>query len=161
MVTRKLKASEAREKPYLVWNAFIDLLANEEHANLSPEQRPAHFVFWYHSEVQNGGHYQYFVNQAGAHAAETIEALLSLGLRAQADVLARAMARWASEERISPSTVDHFIHDAELDEFGDLDREFHACPQTIPDALSAHLRAHEQTFVVLTETDAAAWVVRR
>jgi hypothetical protein len=26
----------------------------------TPEQRPAHLVFWYESEVENGGHFQYF-----------------------------------------------------------------------------------------------------
>jgi hypothetical protein len=42
---------------------------------LSAEQRPAHLVFWYESEVQNGGHFQYFENRGTEHLAATIEAL--------------------------------------------------------------------------------------
>jgi len=46
-----------------VWNAFVDVLAMEEYADLDPVQRIPHLCFWYDSELQNGGHFQYFENR--------------------------------------------------------------------------------------------------
>ena len=55
-----VEAGAAGREPHLIWNAFIDLIAIEDYGDLSPIQRKAHLVFWYESEVQNGGHGQYF-----------------------------------------------------------------------------------------------------
>jgi hypothetical protein len=41
----------------------VNLPSSEDYANLSEERRPAHLVFWYESEVQNGGHLQCFENR--------------------------------------------------------------------------------------------------
>ena len=59
-----------QREPYLVWNAFVDIVALTPYERLHPRQRPAHLVFWYNAEVQNGGHYQYFENSAGRRAHE-------------------------------------------------------------------------------------------
>jgi hypothetical protein len=48
-----------RENDHADWNAFIQLLALTDYDELAPQQRAAHLVFWYESEVQNGGHLQY------------------------------------------------------------------------------------------------------
>jgi hypothetical protein len=63
MKTRTLTNGEVEREPYRVWNAYVDLLAVEDHRDLVPEQRAAYLVFWYESEVQNGGHLQYFENR--------------------------------------------------------------------------------------------------
>lgn len=52
MILRSLTKQEVEAEPYRVWNAFVDVLAMEDYGQLSPEQRPAHLVFWYESEVQ-------------------------------------------------------------------------------------------------------------
>lgn len=152
-MVRKLSARKARAAPHLIWNAFVDLIATEEYSALTSKQRLAHLAFQYESEVQNGGHYQYFVNQSGTRAPETVDALTSLELDAQADVLGKAISRWHSQVRTPPVTADHFVQDAELDEFGDLDQAFHACPRSILDALSAYLSANQTDFVLLENDD--------
>jgi hypothetical protein len=63
MKTRTLTKGEVEKEPYRVWNAYVDLLAVEDHRDLVPEQRAVYLVFWYESEVQNGGHLQYFENR--------------------------------------------------------------------------------------------------
>lgn len=63
MITRKLSRAMLSQKPYEVWNAFVDLLAMENYTDLDEVQRAAHLCFWYDSEVQNGGHLQYFANR--------------------------------------------------------------------------------------------------
>jgi HrpA-like RNA helicase len=62
----------------------------EDYDDLSPEQRPAHLVYWYESEVQNGGHLQYFENRGTEHLAAPVKALGSLGAMCQQQVLREA-----------------------------------------------------------------------
>jgi len=57
MIRRSLPASAVAERPYLVWNAFVDVLAMTEYADLTPAQRLPRLAFWYESEVQNGDQY--------------------------------------------------------------------------------------------------------
>jgi len=63
MKTRMLTKPQVDAEPFRIWNACVDLLATEDYRDLGKEQRPAHLVFWYESEVQNGGHLQYFENR--------------------------------------------------------------------------------------------------
>jgi hypothetical protein len=63
MPKRVIQKSQAISDPTIIWNTFIDLIA-ERAEDLDPEQRPAHFVLIYDFEVQNGGHLQYFYNHA-------------------------------------------------------------------------------------------------
>jgi hypothetical protein len=70
MKTRRLTQQQVDAQPFRIWNAYVDLLAMEDYHDLVEQQRPAHLVFWYESEVQNGGHLQYFENRQ-----ETIDAL--------------------------------------------------------------------------------------
>ena len=60
---RTVDRDAAEREPHLIWNAFVDLIAVESYEQLSPVQRMAHLAFWYDSEVQNGGHGQYFENR--------------------------------------------------------------------------------------------------
>ena len=71
-----LTRGEIEETPGLVWNAFVELVALTKSQDLSEEQRPAHLVFWYDSEVYNGGHLQYFENGARHHFMNTCRNIL-------------------------------------------------------------------------------------
>ena len=60
-------------------------------------QAVAHFAFWYESEVQNGGHLQYFENMFNRYKAKedivvsaTLEALKVIGAKKQAKILSQA-----------------------------------------------------------------------
>src|SRR5258707_8156371 len=102
MKTRTLTKQQADAEPFRVWNAYVRLLAGERYEDLSPEQRPAHLVFWYESEVQNGGHPQYFENRGTEHLSATIEALRALGGVCQQQVLLEA-----GEAGVHPSPPRH------------------------------------------------------
>src|SRR5436190_8323185 len=90
IMRRRIDARTAKREPHVVWNAFVDLIATEDLSELSAIQRKAHLVFWYESEVQNGGHGQYFENVGVKRLSETIQALGELGLQCHAKVLSRA-----------------------------------------------------------------------
>src|SRR5260370_42147470 len=83
MKTRTLTKQQADAEPFRVWNAYVRLLAGERHEDLSPEQRPAHLVFWYESEVKNGGHLSYFGNRGTEHLTAAIGGLGGAGWSCQ------------------------------------------------------------------------------
>ena len=81
---RKVVSSALLQKnPCAIQNAFVDLVGMMDYDTLLPEQRFAHLAFQYDSEVQNGGHLQYFTNLvlivgsavAEARVKETVQAL--------------------------------------------------------------------------------------
>src|SRR5271165_25967 len=117
----------------LLWNSFVSLLALEKYEELSAEQRPAHLVFWYENEVQNGGHDQYFENRGTEHLQETIAALGSLGAKCQQSVLQAAAKRFLK-------TTD----DADLSDF---DSKFEDCSHSLTEHLENHLAKHQSAFV--------------
>jgi hypothetical protein len=141
-VKRTVDAVAAGREPHLIWNAFIDLIAAENYDDLSPLQRKAHLAFWYDSEVQNGGHGQYFENQGRQRLRETVAALHDLGLSCQARVLERAADRLAAAD--SQGEWNDILPDGFVEE---LDDAFHACRPDVTTALGQHLRVNESQYV--------------
>ena len=109
MATAKVTREDAEERPSCVWNAFVDFLASHGYGELSEEQRPAYLVFWYESEVQNGGHL-------------VISALGILGAPCQQQVLQEAGALFLSRRREPIRSLKECSATALQDEFGALDR---------------------------------------
>src|SRR5215471_6272002 len=101
-----LRRQDVETDPRLLWNEFVRFLAASTPDELDRHQRPAHLAFWYESEVQNGGHQQYFWNRPVGLIDETIRALDSLGASAQAAILRLAGERWGERPREVPRTVE-------------------------------------------------------
>lgn len=137
---RTVERARLHQEPHLVWNAFIDLLAVSEYGALSRIQRKAHLVFWYDSEVQNGGHSQYFENRGVSRLGETVAALRDFGLECQAEVLSRAAAALTDDRADWADTLS----DGFVDE---LDAAFHDCTPTATEALKRHLARHTTEYV--------------
>ena len=150
MIIRSLKKLEVDAEPYLVWNAFVDILAMGDEADLSPEQRPAQFVFWYESEVQNGGHFQFFENWGAKHLAVTIDALGLLGAICQQQILREAGDVWLSRSRPRVLSVKEFCDTALDSEFEAYDSQFYSCSPSLQQILEAYLESHQSLFVRVT-----------
>jgi hypothetical protein len=129
-------------EPSRIWNAFVDLVGTSDYEVLTPEQRPAHLVFLYESEVQNGGHLQYFENHHGARLDETVAALGLLDAACQQDVLRDAGVAWRSRQRAPLRSVEEYRSDA-------FDHRLSACSPTLTDRLEAYLAAHRSAFVTI------------
>jgi hypothetical protein len=99
MILRSLTKQEAAAEPFRVWNAFVEILAMEEYRDLFAAQRPAHLVFWYESEVQNGGHFQYFEDRGTNYLDATIDAIGLLGATCQQQVHQESGELWLSKIR--------------------------------------------------------------
>jgi len=132
-----------------VWNAYVDLLAMEPYDELAEEQRPAHLVFWYESEVQNGGHLQYFENRGTGHLDETAEALGLLEANCQQQILREAGELFLGRERSRITSVEEFVAAARDGEFEAFDRRFYACSPTLQERLQAYLALHQSSFVTI------------
>jgi hypothetical protein len=148
--TRTLSRKELDAEPQRLWNAYVDLLAMEDFDDLAPEQRPAHLVFWYESEVQNGGHLQYFENHGAEHLAATIEALGLLGATCQQQVLREAGALWSAQGRQPIKDAAEFGETAVRGEFDTFDSRFHGCSRTLQQCLESYLQQHQSSFVIIT-----------
>jgi Domain of unknown function (DUF4375) len=146
---RHLKAGAVAKEPYLIWNAFIDLIAMEEYESFTTVQRPAHLAFHYDAEVMNGGHHQYFENSAGQRSHETVDALLQLGLKCQADLLRAAIMIWDSKDRQSAGTSEKFLEGALEREFESHDELYEECSPTIDERLALYLKEHQSDFVIV------------
>ncbi len=147
MTIRSLTKDVVSAKPYLVWNAFVDVLATGDYSDLSQEQRPAHLVFWYEGEVQNGGHLQYFENRGTKLLAATVEALGLLGAACQQQVLRDAGELWLRRERPRIQTAQEYCDTALKGEFDSFDSRFHACSPDLLQCLQAHLNQYQDFFI--------------
>lgn len=82
------------------WNAFNNHLAMSNTDELSGIIRKAHLVYWYASEVTNGGHDQYFGNQSHFNHQEVQLALKDLGASEHAKILQEAVQINQEQERL-------------------------------------------------------------
>jgi hypothetical protein len=146
---RKLSQQQLRDDPYIVWNEYVSLLATSNYRDLTEAQRAAHLVFWYDSEVQNGGHLQYFENRGIGQSNEVIAALRRLGAKCHADVFARAVALFAARHRPRIETVEVYVETALECEFDGLDYLFHECQPPLVKVLEAFLERNQAEFVMV------------
>jgi hypothetical protein len=107
----------------------------------------AHLAFWYDSEVQNGGHLQYFENQGTARVGEVVGALRRLGADCQADILLRAKAQHGMEPRPPISSVEEYVEIALKGEYASLDSEYYAAEPATTKLLADFLESHEGEFI--------------
>jgi hypothetical protein len=147
MIIRSLTKQEVDADPYCVWNAFVDLLAMEDYDDLSPEQCLAQLVFWYESEVQNGGHFQYFENRGMTYLDDTVNALGLLGATFQQQILREAGELWRSRSRASIQSTQEFCDTALEGEFDTFDSRFHTCSMSLQQCLEAYLAQHQSSFI--------------
>jgi hypothetical protein len=99
----------------------------------------------------HGGHLQFFVNGGIQRAAETAEALDSLGLPRQAAGLREAIARWRSRDRDQPRNAQEFSEACLEGEFRDLDSAYYALEPTVTDALRRYLAEYRDEYIEVIE----------
>jgi hypothetical protein len=141
---------DIQQYPDDAWNAFIGVLARSPH-ELDIEQVPAHLVFVYESEVQNGGHLQYFENGYGGAAAVTVEALRLLHAHRHAAILEEAYALHLQENRPKSEAKEEYIAAALEDRYGQLDALFGDCEPALIAFLEQHLAERPEPYFDLSE----------
>ena len=150
MVRRQIIRRDLAYEPHLAWNSFIDVIAVEAFEDLNDTQRLAQLVFWYDAEVNNGGHFQYFLNSAGERAHETLDILSKSGLDHQHAILKEALEVVQSVPLASINTVDEYIFEAAEDKFGRLDHRYYLLQNEVNSFLEDYLEKHFDEFIELT-----------
>lgn len=146
-IRRMISREEIRENPCLEWNTFVELVIMSKYEELSQRQRGAHLAMWYSSEVNNGGHLQYFENRGTEHVDETIGALRAIGGETQAKILVKARDRYFSHARQPIQTVFEYVAQARQGEYDDLDMAFYDATPTIDELLEKHLQEHKEWYL--------------
>jgi hypothetical protein len=147
MIKRTVSKSVAENTPNEIWNAFIDLIAIEDYKNLDQTQRLAHLAFWYDSELQNGGHLQFFENRGTELLDETLTALQDLGAKKQHKILEKARKKWLAGSRSKKEEAEDYIDEALEGEFETLDDQYYECEPSINDLLEGFLAKNRSSFV--------------
>ena len=153
MIIRKVNRNLLERKPYQAWNAFVNLVATEHYEDLDNVQRAAHLCFWYDSEVQNGGHLQYFENRGTMLLNETLAALRLLGAECQFAVLETAGRLYDSKPRHRIETVEDYVAVTHNSEFAASDSAYHACQPAIQKLLADYLERNKSHFIEITDGD--------
>jgi hypothetical protein len=148
---RQVSRRDLKQRPYLLWNAYVDLLAMGEYVDLTPRQRIAHLAFWYDSEVQNGGHLQFFENRGGRHLENTLDALRELGAEGQRQVLSDAISQIRSSPRRPIQTIEEFVARALEGEFDNVDAAYHEVKPSMAELLEKYLDRYTDEFVQVME----------
>jgi len=147
MIRRKLKSAEVKKNPYIVWNAFIDLLAMEDESDLSEKQRIAHDAFWYDSEIQNGGHMQYFENKFKKDYSGIIKSLNLIGAKKQAKIFEKAVKQFTKKNRKIIETVKEYVEIALEGEYDKYDQEYGKVKPEMNEYLEKYLEKNKNEFI--------------
>ncbi len=147
---KKVSRKEFQEFDGVRWNAMNDICALSNIKDLTPVQRVAHLAYWYMSEVENGGHYQYFLNQAVCDHDEVIRVLADIGAKEQVAILDDALKAVRASPLGKPQTVEEYLDAEAAADLSTYDRAFANCKQTIFECLQAFLDKHEKDFIEWT-----------
>jgi len=149
---RAIKQAEVDEFPHIIWNTFIDMVAGGAAAEMNDIQRNAALCFEYDSEVQNGGHLQYFENTARSGFADyedVVKALQWIGAGQQADVLSKAIALWKLETRGLTRDIYEFSDRALEGRYDALDDKYCDCEPEVMQLLETMLEEYQDEFVII------------
>jgi len=128
-----------------LWNDFIERISDPNEP-LDEIQRPAQLAFLYESEVQNGGHLQYFENVGAEKVGETVAALKLLGAGRQETILRESGQVFLGMSRERAKTAEEYVAAAREGEFDRFDKSFGACSPTLIECLERYLKAHLGSF---------------
>ena len=132
------------------WNTMNDMCALSDINDLASVQRVAHLAYWYMSEVENGGHYQYFLNKVHFDHDEVIRALEAIGATEHAIILSGALKTVRATPLGTPQTVEQYLEGEEAADLSGYDMAFGGCKRSVFQCLQDYLDKHEGEFVEWT-----------
>jgi hypothetical protein len=140
--------SRSSEDEFIGWNTFIDMCACEELADLSPVQRTASLALHYMSEVDNGGHFQYFVNKAHFPHEEVVSSLRAIGALHSERVLSAVLMQMGGDMPEFPREAEEYIQAESEAGLSKFDRAWgEEGYREIISCLERYLSDHEREFL--------------
>lgn len=147
----KISKKEISADPYIIWNSFIDSIASIENRELSLIQLNAHYCFSYESEVQNGGHLQFFENNGLDFAVATHKALVELGFTGPQSVLADALKLARKMNWGHIETAEQFVAEALEGRFDKFDNDYYNLDPPTIKLLEQHLKEHQDEYIEIVD----------
>jgi len=147
MIKRILSKAIIKKEEYQIWNSFIDLLAMESEEDLTEIQKHAQRAFWYDSEIQNGGHLQYFENRSMNDYSEVINSLKIIGANEYSIILKKASDLFISKKRKSIKNVFDFIKKAKEFEYDEYDSKYYKVTPDMNHYLEIYLNKYQNEFI--------------
>jgi hypothetical protein len=129
------------------WNAINDLLALSDLRDLTPLQRIAYLAYWYMSEVENGGHFQYFINRSDFDHDEVAKALESIGAAEHSANLRNAHNAAHGMATGSPDTSEEYVERDEAADLSAYDAVYSDCGKSVYKSILAYTTTHEEEFL--------------
>ena len=147
-IPRDISRSGKDEFGGVPWNGLVDLCAMEPIDGLTPIQRVAHLAFWYMSEVNNGGHFQYFYNQSEFDHSEVVAVLRQLGAVQCAAILEEAITHLKAQEMRRPQSVEEYTESESEADMMKLDMRFYQEGDSeFQKCMVKYLEANESEFI--------------
>jgi hypothetical protein len=129
-----------------IWAGRPGVAEDREFFGFSEPEFHVHLYLLYQGEVGNGGHYQFFLNPSGRHAAAVSRALLSLQFHRAADIFSRACSVFPSghvpTDDIARDTFVQLLPKSAVEQWGTLDRELYSIDSAYWPQLLSYLREH-------------------
>jgi hypothetical protein len=114
------------------WNKMWDLWVNEELPS------PYYELMTYDSEVQNGGHLQFFENENNLGRLDNdIESLKNILNKDMYDCLLKAYEKW-KELNLSIDTVDEYVEVEDEDYFNEADTYYYNHEEYVKNTLKEY-----------------------
>jgi Domain of unknown function (DUF4375) len=132
------------------WNAMNNMLSLSDLRDLTQVQRIAHLAYWYMSEVENGCHYQYFVNKTDFDHGEVVRALDAIGATEHVAILSDALKTVRATPVGTPQTVDQYLAGEEAADLSRYDTAFTGCKRSVFQCLQDYLDKQEGEFIEWT-----------
>lgn len=132
------------------WTANIYDGVEAYERSLSSFSKPQRLVFaivWYRSEVNNGGHDQFYYNSTGIVWRDALEAFQALGLDSFAEILNESASRFTSPPSLDRDTRNNQL-DADEPQFDDLDSRFYSLEESanLDGTLMDYVKKHRSDF---------------
>jgi hypothetical protein len=125
---------------------MVALLVKAKKKHCTPIQRTAWLASVYSNEIYNGGHWQYFCNQAVLDHNEVVQALRDIGADEQAEIFTQAMVK-LPRDLLRPKSAEDFVAGYDEVNMGDLDNAFYNPSKPIEKCLEEYLDKHEAEFI--------------
>jgi hypothetical protein len=147
MIRRTLSKNILEKDNFQLWNSFIDILAMENEKNLTDIQKNAQRAFWYESEVQNGGHVQYFENMNLDNYVLIINSLKYIGADNHAEILEKAVKIYFKNGIRNIDSVNDLIKASLEDKIQELDYEYNEIKPNMNYYLKEYLNKYLEEFI--------------
>lgn len=132
------------------WNTMNDMCGLSDIKDLTPVQRVAHLAYWYMSEVENGGHYQYFLNKAHYDHDEVVRALATICATEHVAILSDALKTVRKNPLGTPQTVEEYLAGEETADLSEYDMTFAGSKRSVFQCLGDYLDKQEGEFIEWT-----------